>query len=195
MPAVLYIPFQLIWRVKIRLIQKFTLACSLCLTVVVIAFTVTRAIGLEWQDKLDVLWEVYFQIAAAEVGLILVAMTAFRALFVPRTAQNQHSPQKYPSLWVKSKITLRRLLDPRRWISNYSKEVTGGQKLDNTKDGFNERLPSIPGAAITGIHTFINHQGETTRSDIEHPTYPTSTEANQNTWPFSPIVLANRTKP
>ena len=68
-----------------------------------IIITVTRASGLEWQDKLDVLWEVYFQFVAAKVGLILVAMTAFRALFVSRAARNQESPQKYPSLWAKDK--------------------------------------------------------------------------------------------
>ena len=142
--------------------QKFTLACSLCLTVIVIIFTVTRASGLEWQDKLDVLWEVYFQIVAAEVGLILVSMTAFRALFVSRATRNQHSPQKYPSLLVKSKNMLRKLRDPRRWMSKHSKDMTGGHTHDNeiSKDGFNGMLPSIPGAKMTGINTFINHQGE-----------------------------------
>lgn len=164
--VVLYIPFQLIWRVKIELRQKLTLACSLCLTVIVIIFTVTRASGLEWRDKLDVLWEIYFQIVAAEVGLILVAMTAFRALFVSRAARNQHSPQKHPSFWVKSKLALRRLLDPRRWMSKYSKDITGGQEHDTTKDGFDGKLPSIPGATMTGVNTFINHQGE----EVDHDT-------------------------
>ena len=142
--------------------QKFTLACSLCLTAIVIIFTVTRASGLDWQDKLDVLWEVYFQIVAAEVGLILVSMTAFRALFVSRAARNQHSPQKYPSLLVKSKNILRKLLDPRQWMSKHSTAIARGHTHanENTKHGFVGRLPSIPGATMTGINTFINHQGE-----------------------------------
>lgn len=170
---------------KIKLVQKLALACSLCLTVVVIIFTVTRASGLEWQDKLDVLWEVYFQIVAAEVGLILVAMTAFRALFVSRTAQEQQSPRKHPSFWVKSQYALKRLLDPRRWMSNYSKDVTGGQKHVTTNDGPNGKLPSIPGAAMIGMHTFIYHQGEAAKSDIGLSTHPNSSNANQDTWPFS----------
>ncbi len=77
-----------------------------------IIFTVIRAGGLDWQDKLDVVWEVYFQIVAAEVGLILVSITAFRALFVSRAAREQHSPQKHPSLLGKSKDILRKVLDP-----------------------------------------------------------------------------------
>lgn len=167
------------------MIQKFALACSLCLTVIVVIFTVTRASGLEWQGKLDVLWEVYFQIVAAEVGLILVSMTAFRALFVSRTARNQESPPKYPYLWEKSKLALRKLLDPRQWMTKNSKIRAGGQKHNNTSDGFAGKLPSIPGAAMTGMSTFINHQGETVKSDIERSTSTLSTEANQDTWPLT----------
>ena len=167
MIVVLYIPSQLIWRVKIKLGQKVALACSLCLTAVIIIFTVTRASGLVWQGKIDVVWEVYFQIVAAEVGLILVSTTAFRALFVSRAARNQHSPQKGPSSWVRSKYFFRNLLDPRRWMSKYSKDTTEGQKDASTKGGCDGELPSIPGATMTGMNTFIKDRGEIVDSDIE----------------------------
>ena len=182
--AVLYIPFQLIWKVKIKLSQKLTLACSLCLTTVVIVFTVTRAGGLERRDKLDVLWEIYFQIVAAEVGLILASMTTFRALFVSRAARDQHSPQKGPSVWLKSRHFLRNFLDPRQWTSKYSKDMAGDQKNATTKGGFNGEFPSIPGATMTGMNTFIDHRGEAVESDIELSTYPASTVGNQDTSPF-----------
>ena len=188
--AVLYIPFQLIWKVRIKLSQKLTLACSLCLTIIVIVFTVTRASGLEWRDKLDVLWEVYFQIVAAEVGLILVSMTAFRALFVSRAARNQHSPRKSPSKWLKSRYFLRNLIDPRRWISKYTKDMTGGQKDDTMKGGVNGGLPNIPGATMTGMNTFINGQGEKVKSEIEFSTYSASATENQDALPSSKHILA-----
>ena len=153
---------------KIKLGQKVALACSLCLTAVIIIITVTRASGLVWQGKIDVVWEVYFQIVATEVGLILVSTTAFRALFVSRAAaRNQHSPQKGPTSWVKSKRFLRYLLDPRRWMSKYSKDMTGSQKDASTKGGCDGELPSIPGATMTGMKTFINHRGEIVDSDVE----------------------------
>ena len=177
---------------KIKLSRKLTLACSLCLTVVVIIFTVTRASGLEWQGRLDVLWEVYFQIVAAEVGLILVAMTAFRAMFVSRTARNQHSSQEHLSFWMKSKNALRSLLGPRRWISSNSKDVSSDQKHDTTKGGFDGKLPSIPGATMSGIYTFIDHQGELARSEIECSLYPTCTEENQDTSLFSKHASISR---
>ncbi|KAL8725053.1 MAG: hypothetical protein Q9181_006557 [Wetmoreana brouardii] len=178
---ILYIPFQLIWKVKIKMIQKLTLACSLCLTVVVIIFTVTRASGLEWQDKLDVLWEVYFQIVAAEVGLILVALTAFRALFVSRAASKQHSPPKRPAYWVKSKLALRRLLGPRRWTTRYPTDMDGVRQHRDPEDGLDPQLPSIPGATMTGMQTFINHQGEMANAYNEPVTYPAPVGTDQDT--------------
>lgn len=181
--TVLYIPLQLIWRVRIKLNQKLALACSLCLTVIVVIFTVTRASGLEWQDKLDVLWEVYFQIVAAEIGLILVAMTSFRALFVSRTARNKLSPEKHTSFWAEGKLALRRLLDPRRWRSKHTEDMTRGQEPGNPNFGFDGKLPSIPGATMTGINTFINHQGEAAKSEIEFSTYPAFMKDNKDTLP------------
>lgn len=183
--VVLYIPFQLIWRVQIKLNQKLALACSLCLTVIVVIFTVTRASGLEWQDKLDVLWEVYFQIIAAEIGLILVAMTSFRALFVSRTARNKLSPGKHTSFWVEGKLALRILLDPRRWRSKHTEDMTRGQKPGTTTVGFDGKLPNIPGATMTGMNTFIDHQGEAANSEIEFSTYSAPLEENKDASPFS----------
>ena len=163
------------------MIQKLTLACSLCLTVIVIVFTITRASGLEWKGNLDVIWEVFFQIVAAEVGLILVAMTAFRQLFVSRAARNQHLPSKSPSLWLRSMNAMRRLLDPRRWTSGYSKDTSGGRKHSSEKgaNGSDERLPNIPGGTMTGVQTFINNQGSETKSSSESSTYRTVKEIDQ----------------
>ena len=161
--------------------QKLTLACSLCLTTIVIIFTVTRASGLQWQHKLDFLWEVYFQVVAAEVGLILVSMTAFRALFVSRAARNQHPPHRGPSVWLKSRCYLRHHIDPRRWMSKHSEDMNGGQTDDIVKGGINGELPRIPGAAMTRMNAFISRQGEEAKSEIEFLTYPASVAENQDT--------------
>lgn len=181
--TVLYIPVQLIWKVKIKRGQKLTLACSLCLTAVVVVFTITRASGLEWQGKLDVLWEVYFQIVAAEVGLILVSMTAFRALFVSRAAKHQHSPPKALSLWWCGKISLKKLLDPCQWTSKPPRDTHAQPKHASTEDGFD--LPNIPGGTMTGIRTFINDQGQHRWSDVETVGYPQTVQEPEHTLPLS----------
>ena len=165
------------------MIQKIALASSLCLTVIVVVFTITRASGLEWKGNLDVLWEVYFQIVAAEVGLILVAMTAFRQLFVSRTGKNQHAHLKSPSLWLRSRTALRRLLTPRRWTSGYSKDSNGQMKQGSEKGAsdFDEKLPGIPGGTMTGVQTFINHHGGLVESSDESSAHSTITDADRDT--------------
>ncbi|KAL9579244.1 MAG: hypothetical protein Q9212_005221 [Teloschistes hypoglaucus] len=153
---VLYIPFRLIWKVKIKLAQKLSLACSLCLTAIVVIFTITRASGLEWEDKLDVLWEVYFQIVAAEVGLILVALTAFRALFISRASPRAHSPQKHTSHWLNGKLAWVRLLNPRRWALGNMRAMAVSRKRSDGEAGSRVELPNIPRGTMTGMQTFID---------------------------------------
>ena len=181
--SVLYIPVQLIWKVKIKLSQKLTLSCSLCLTIIVIIFTITRASGLEWHGKLDVLWEVYFQIISAEAGLILVSMTAFRALFVSRSAAKpQRSPHmSYPTFWSRSKSSLRKLFDLRGWSTLYrSKNSSGQEKLAHTYTEDSYDLPNnIPGGTMTGVQTFINDQGQNRWSGMENVGYPHATNIGQ----------------
>ena len=168
---VLYIPCQLIWKVKIKLMQKATLACSLCLTAIVIIFSVTQTSGLVWRGNLDALWEVYFHILVAEIGLILTSMTAFRALFVSRsTSRHQRSPWKTPLFLVKSMKTLRKLLDPRLWSPRQSREST---LIKNKTTECEFGLPSIPGGTMTGMRTFIDGQGQIEESDIVFIGYPT----------------------
>ena len=181
--TVLYIPFQLIWKVKIKVIQKLTLACSLCLTAVVIAFTITRASGLEWKGNLDVLWEVYFQIVAAEVGLILVSMTAFRQLFVSRTARNQRSPAKPPTFWPRSRAAIRKILDLRQWTSSFSEDSNGERRHHSEKiaSGSEERLPGIPGGIMIGVQSFPEHQGGASKSSSQSSTYTRIAEMDQAT--------------
>ncbi|KAL8962257.1 MAG: hypothetical protein Q9193_001310 [Seirophora villosa] len=184
---ILYIPCQLIWKVKVKFIRKIALAGSLCLTVVVVVFTITRASGLEWKGNLDVLWEVYFQIIAAEVGLILVAVTAFRQLFVSRTSQNRRSPPKSPPFWTGAVNTMRGLLDPRRWTSSYSRDRNGpqGRGSERKPKGLFGRLPDIPGATMTGVRTFVDQQREQTGPSMNS----SGTEGNRDT---SPLVAAEK---
>jgi hypothetical protein len=80
----LLIPIRIIWKVRIRRRQKLALSCSLCLTIIMIVVTVMRLVGLRRGRVLDVLWEIYWQFVAAEVGLILTAAAALRTLFVVR---------------------------------------------------------------------------------------------------------------
>ena len=161
---VVYIPIHLIVRIQIRWTQKLALACSLCLTLVMIIITVIRASGIQWHNKLDFIWEVYWQTMAAEIGLILTAVSAFRTLFVARVKERRkRSTEGKTSLWTRSKGLFMRLLSPLTWHSKSSSARSGGSGRKEVDDAVG--FPSIPGGTMTGIRTFINGQGRaTTRS-------------------------------
>jgi hypothetical protein len=72
---------------KVRRRQKVALACSLCLTFVIIALTIVRASRLRhWSGVPDPTWAAYWCFIPALMGLILTSATALRALFVSRAA-------------------------------------------------------------------------------------------------------------
>ena len=68
-------------------------------------------------------------------------------------------------------------------MSKHSKDRTGGHEDDAIKDG--GELPSIPGATMTGMRTFVNRQGEEVKSEMEVSTYSASATENQDTLPIS----------
>ncbi len=73
-----------------RWTQKLALASSLCLTVLMIAFTLVRAVGPT--PKPDKAWATYWMIVPSLVGLVLTASTALRALFVSHA--HRHARQR-----------------------------------------------------------------------------------------------------
>lgn len=81
------IPLRIIWKIEIRLDQKFALFFSLCLLSVLIVATIVRGIGLLIEASLDVVWEIYWDIVSTELGVILAAVAAFSALFVAQQEQ------------------------------------------------------------------------------------------------------------
>lgn len=76
-------------------VQKLALSTSLCLTIILIALSITRASGLVWKGKMDYVWEFYWIIMSANVGVILASASAFRAFFV---AQKNNKTSPYPPI-------------------------------------------------------------------------------------------------
>jgi hypothetical protein len=54
-----------------------------------IILSILRIIGMKYQGKLDTIWENFFVVLAAEVGLTLVATTSFRVLFVTKMKERR----------------------------------------------------------------------------------------------------------
>ena len=161
-PAVLVIPFHLIWRFRVRLSQKLILASTLCLTVLTIMCTITRVAGVRTSSSnssLDTVWQTYWQYITANIALTMTAATAFRAFFVSRHKDRpgQRLGSK-ESLLNRSWRFLKGMLRPWTWQGK-------GSALRISEGGSRERVMELPWiedrATMTGMRTFINRQGET----------------------------------
>lgn len=132
-----------------------------------ILVTITRISGIKMDGKVDQVWESYFIILAAEIGIILTAVTAFRALFVSRHKRENNGARNPPGMqshWYSpNTYLLKRVFTPKLWRSRSkfkSQSTSGGYEAD--KDGHfpMENLPDIPRAHMTGVRTFINGRGK-----------------------------------
>jgi hypothetical protein len=163
----LYIPIQIICRIRVKWTQKIALAFSLCLTIVVVIVTIIRAAGMHHGEAFDYAWVIYWQIISAEVGLVMTSATAFRAFFVARGGNsNSHSDGGRSSQsgseqhrWSgKTKQFFRRLSTATMWQSRHMSPPAG---KDQEGEGELKQLPPIHRGTMTGVRTFINSRGRT----------------------------------
>ena len=129
--AVISIPVVLLWKVKITLRRKFALWGILCLSIFTAITAIIRVAGGNLgHGQVDSAWAIFWDQAEAAVAIIVVSVSAFRALFVTHRASKQQSPahrsSTYGSFW--SKISKR-----------------------------HDNLPAAPAPAVNGGRTYIRH--------------------------------------
>jgi hypothetical protein len=117
-----------------------------------IAITIARIAGLKWKGKLDYIWESYFIVIAAEIGLVLGAVTAFRALYVSKAKDRQvQKPITTLNWYYKGKSAIRNV---------FSTHTRNGKIGVEPNDKRNPILwNTIPNATMTGARTFMEENG------------------------------------
>lgn len=105
--VVISIPVILLWNVKIALRRKLTLWGILCLSI----FTAITAIikiagGNINHGQVDSAWAIFWFQAEAAIAVLVVSISAYRALFVAHRASKRQSPAQRtytgPSIWSKN---------------------------------------------------------------------------------------------
>lgn len=183
----MYIPFRLIWKIKVKRSHKLALVLCLGLTILTILCTVIRAAGINTGHhikSIDSIWGTYWQYVAANIALMMTAATAFRTFFISGV-NNREAPalQSKETWYIKSRKFIRYKLTPRSWRSKRSPENTG----DGDKASWNRPYElhfQAPRATMTGIRTFIHGQGRTKigHSQIMHSML---NEGYEDSWPAS----------
>ena len=140
----------LLWNVKITLRRKIALWGILCLSIFTAITAIVKVAGGNISHgQVDSAWAIFWLQAEAAVAIIVVSVTAFRALFIAHRASKQLSPAENASASTSRSI----------WSKG----------LRRHKD-----LPAAPAPSFTGVRTFIrqspNRAGSFEGSrDIELP--------------------------
>lgn len=129
--AVISIPVILLWKVKINIRRKLALWGILCLSIfTAITALIKVAGGNIGHGQVDSAWAIFWLQAEAAVAIIVVSVSAFRALFVTHRASKQQSPAHHGSSFdfIWSKIVRR-----------------------------HDNLPAAPASTHNGAGTYIGH--------------------------------------
>ena len=144
---------RLIWKVQIKWTQKLALTVSLCLTVVMVALTITRVSGLKFKGNFDTIWETYWLILSAEVGIVLTSVAAFRAFFVSRTNRNRDRGIQPPGARMQRCQQGNRYLKQKTSFSllrsnSRVQEISRGYQTNEDAELPMSNIPGIPRAHI-----------------------------------------------
>ncbi len=92
---VISIPVLLLWNVRISVRRKLALGGILCLSICTLVLSIIRLAGADGGANahvIDTAWVLFWYDIEAAVAIIVVSVTAFRALFVARQAMKYRSP-------------------------------------------------------------------------------------------------------
>lgn len=138
-PKVVSFPIILLWKVKLRLLQKLGLGIMLSLSLVMAIVAIVRIAGIRLQTgEVDILWVAFWQQQECSIAVTTLAITAFRSVFVASTSTPQRA--RLISAYWKNKLFRRMASD--KWEE---KDVDG--------------LPTIPSATLTGMRAMIRGSG------------------------------------
>lgn len=148
--TVISIPLILLWKVKIKPQQKIFIGIFLCLSICMIIIAIVRGSVFRRNNVNDPVWILFWHQIEGAVAIITVSITAFRSL-----------------LGIKALKALERKKLERYWFSQHQKLRAKLFQKSTQGEPKSGQLPSIPGATLTGIRTFINGQRDPGQSKTD----------------------------
>lgn len=117
-----------------------------------VLLSIIRISGAKWYGKFDMVWQVFWHLLAAEIGMILTAMSSFRALYVLRAREKRDLSPSDRAIKVFGRVL--------GVSSRLANSFRIGARLSEMEAGGSAGFPSIPAATMTGMRTFIDGYGE-----------------------------------
>lgn len=123
------IPVILLWNVQISLGRKIALWGVLCLSIFTAITAIIKVAGGNINNgQVDSAWAIFWLQAEAAVAVIVVSISAFRALFVAHRASKHQSP---------------------------GQDGSTSRSIWNKKLRSRNNLPEVPSPTFTGVRTYI----------------------------------------
>lgn len=149
--------------------------------------TITRIAGIKSGGQVDGVWESYFLIVAAEVGIILASVSTYRTLFVSHRrgdmAKARRGLEDQEHFYSPTRELFKRVLIPSPWRSKAREPSTPAEDKEHRYDDVDVGdLPEIPRAYMTGVRTFIN--GRAKGTDDADVMASRMTQDDDDDWPL-----------
>lgn len=130
--------------------KRLGLSVFLCLSTVMIIIAIARSFGyLPHGASTKATWQYLLLYLEASIAIIMASFTAFSAFVLTKDykAPDKKKKEQSPLLYSIREHLLRKKV----WRNRLEWEERDG-----------EHLPHVPSATLTGIYTFIHHQGRST---------------------------------
>ncbi|KAI0448311.1 hypothetical protein F5B21DRAFT_518998 [Xylaria acuta] len=147
------LPIILLRRAKIRTSQKIGLGVFLCLSIVMVTLAIIRVSKIHGVLGIDVIWEFFWQYMETSVAVIMGSLTVVRNLLVHQTKGGDHQHNA-----VARRRPIGESYYRLRFLRRHKKQL----ELES-QDG----LPEVPGAVMTGLHSFIRRNNRNPNLDTQ----------------------------
>ncbi|KAJ0108223.1 hypothetical protein J7T55_000188 [Diaporthe amygdali] len=149
--AIISIPILVLQKSQMALLTKIGFGVFLCLSLFMLACSITRAAGTYYRDTLDVPWQVFWLHAEACIGVLMASVTVYRAVLVGPTKGASRS--------------FRRFVDKVMQMRSSESERCSEPQQRTMPARFGWFLLSkIPNATLTGLATLLGDPDHKTQT-------------------------------
>ncbi|KAI1212617.1 uncharacterized protein F4807DRAFT_413761 [Annulohypoxylon truncatum] len=147
--AVVSIPILILRKSQMEMLTKIGLGVFLCLSLFMVACSITRAAGTYYNDTLDSPWQVFWLHTEACVSVLMASITVYRSILV-NSSKFSSSFQKF----------LNRIIEKRE-----SDKLVNSKTLTKKAQFGRFLLSKIPNATLTGLATMFGGPDHTQEVD------------------------------
>lgn len=130
-----------------QLRQKLVIGVFLCLSTAMVVVALIRISAYGLRGNIDLTWQLFWLYMEACIALTMASVTTFRTVFITVSSKRNEKKHQRPSYSMRQRLVAK---------------LGGRSRPDELEKWENEEgLPTVPGATLTGMRTFIRRNNRT----------------------------------